>query len=414
MAPIDPVRPHAAVSRRNFLQVAGLGAAGLAGLAACSSGTSSGGASSGAPSPSASSPASSGSGAAGSPSAGGAGSASTAASMSASKSAAASGGASPTTAAANYGELIFQLNWIKNIEFGGEYFADSKGFYRAAGFSKVDLLAGGSASNSPVAAVLANKALVAYSSPITTGAAIAQQKVPLKMIATVFQKAPFCITSLKEKTPITSLADLKGKKIGVQTGSNEVVWDGFLKANNIDPSELTKVPVQYDPTVLITGTVDGFMSFVDNEPILLKSKGYTPEVLLLADHGLELFTNSFLVTQQTLDTKRDLLKAFLVAEIRGWAEVVKDPAGSAKLAVQVYGKDQKLELGEQTQEATIQNTLISTDETKKNGLLTISDDLAAQTIKSLAAMGTTVTAEQLIDASLINEVYQENPSLKSL
>ena len=38
-----------------------------------------------------------------------------------------------------------------------------------------------------------------------------------------------------------------GKKIGVQA-TNEAVWNAFLKANNIDPSKINKVPVQFDPT----------------------------------------------------------------------------------------------------------------------------------------------------------------------
>src|SRR5690242_5280043 len=44
--------------------------------------------------------------------------------------------------AADYGDIAVQLSWIKNIEFGGEYFAIEKGYYTAAGFSKVTLVAG--------------------------------------------------------------------------------------------------------------------------------------------------------------------------------------------------------------------------------------------------------------------------------
>src|SRR5882672_5552803 len=43
----------------------------------------------------------------------------------------------------DYGELAFQLSWIKNVEFGGEYIADTKGYYKAAGFSSVNLISGG-------------------------------------------------------------------------------------------------------------------------------------------------------------------------------------------------------------------------------------------------------------------------------
>jgi ABC-type nitrate/sulfonate/bicarbonate transport system substrate-binding protein len=45
-------------------------------------------------------------------------------------------------APAAYGGLSLQLSWIKNIAFAGEFFADSKGYDTAAGFTKVDLVTG--------------------------------------------------------------------------------------------------------------------------------------------------------------------------------------------------------------------------------------------------------------------------------
>ena len=42
--------------------------------------------------------------------------------------------------------------------------------------------------------------------------------------------------SVQEKAPIATLADLAGKKIGIQTGGNETIFDGFCKANGIDKS----------------------------------------------------------------------------------------------------------------------------------------------------------------------------------
>ena len=33
------------------------------------------------------------------------------------------------------GTLDYQLSWIKNVEFAGQYIADDQGFYKAAGFS---------------------------------------------------------------------------------------------------------------------------------------------------------------------------------------------------------------------------------------------------------------------------------------
>ena len=56
--------------------------------------------------------------------------------------------------------------------------------------------------------------------------------------------------------------------------------------------------------------------------------------------------------------------------------------------------------------------LISTPETEKNGLFTISEELQQQTVDSLAAAGWEVSAEDLFDTSIIDEIYEEQPELK--
>ena len=85
-----------------------------------------------------------------------------------------------------------------------------------------------------------------------------------------------------------------GKKIGVQA-TNEAVWNAFLKANNIDPAKITKVPVQFDPTPLVAKEVDGWFSFVTNEPNLLKTKGVDTAVILLADYDYPLVSETYVV-----------------------------------------------------------------------------------------------------------------------
>src|SRR5688572_28732492 len=95
------IRPVANdVSRRTFFRVAGLSVAAIGGtslLAACSSDS---------PSDNPSGPA-------------------------------ATSGGTP-----NYGKITLHLSWVKNIEFAVEYYADSKGYYKQAGFSEVELISG--------------------------------------------------------------------------------------------------------------------------------------------------------------------------------------------------------------------------------------------------------------------------------
>jgi ABC-type nitrate/sulfonate/bicarbonate transport system substrate-binding protein len=321
---------------------------------------------------------------------------------------AASGTTTTVGGVKNLGTLTFQLSWIKNVEFAGEYIADTNGYYKDAGFSKVTLLSGGPTVQQD-AVVASGKALVCISAPDITSAAI-NQGADLVTIGAQYQKNPFAVMSLAKK-PIATPQDMIGKKIGVQA-TNEAVWAAFLKANNIDASKITKVPVQFDPSPLVAGSVDGWFSFVTNEPNLLKTQGVATKTFLLADYKYPLVSETYVVEKSSLTSKRDEIKAMLVADIKGWHENLKDPSVGAKLAANVYGKDQKLTVAEQTLESTSENLLISTADTKTNGLFTITPTLIDENISTLALAGIKITKDKLFDMSVLAEVYAEHPELK--
>ena len=315
-----------------------------------------------------------------------------------------------TTGSASFGTLDYQLSWIKNVEFAGQYIADTKGFYTDAGFSSVNLMAGGPTVQQD-AVVASGKALLGIGSPDITAPAILQG-APLKIIAVLFQKNPFCVMSLA-KTPIPNPQAMVGKKIGVQA-VNEPVWNSFLKANNLQDANITKVPVQFNPQPLTTGEVDGWFSFITNEPNLLKVQGIDTVTFLLNDYNYPLVSQTYMATTDSISKKADALKAVLKADIMGWQESIKDPALGATLAVEQYGKDLGLTVEEQTLESKSQNELIVTADTKANGIMTATNTLLEETISTLALGGTTISMDQLFDLSLIEAVYSENPSLKTL
>lgn len=175
----------------------------------------------------------------------------------------------------------------------------------------------------------ASNVTVGVSAPDATARFITEQGAPLKIIGATFQKNPFCILSIEQGTPIRTLADLAGKTVGIQAGTNQQIFAGFLKANGIDPASVKQVVVQYEPTPLTEKKVDGFMAFLTNEPFLVKSQGFTPVTLAFADNGLPLASETLVVLQDTIDKDRNKLKAFLKAEIQGWNDAVADPAAVA-------------------------------------------------------------------------------------
>jgi ABC-type nitrate/sulfonate/bicarbonate transport system substrate-binding protein len=318
--------------------------------------------------------------------------------------------------AASFGDISVQYSWIKNEEFAGEFYAYENGYYDEAGFGEVTGIAG---PDTGVAKLLSGTVQFALSDAASVGAAIAEQDAPLKIVGATFQKNPFTILSLADGADIATPEDLIGKKIGVQD-SNASVFAALLAANDIDPSELEIVPVDFDPTPLINGEVDGFMAYLTNEAITVEMAGYPVTNLAYAENGLPYVAETFTVTDQYLAENRDLIKAFLTAEIKGWTDTFTEPIDDTVALVTKYYNESAaagdLTFGELDPEKVAagieaQALLISTEETEANGLFTISDELKEQTLASLAASGWEITAEQLFDTSIIDEIYEENPEL---
>ena len=307
-----------------------------------------------------------------------------------------------------FGSVAVQLSWIKNIEFAGEYFALEKGYYEAGGFGNVDLVAGGAAGTGVEAGLDTGKIWIGMSAPQLTAPAVLNG-LPAKIVGATYQKNPFAIVSSAAK-PINTPQDMVGRKIGVQD-SNQLVFGALLDANGIDSKSITVVPAQFDPSPLANGEVDGWVSYVTNEPITLASKGFKNHAMLFADFNLPLVAETFTVKQDTIDNERDKLKAFLIAEIKGWRDAIADPAESARLAATVYGKDQNLDVAEQTEEAKAQIGLVVSPDTKSNGLFTMTQALIDENISALKAAKLDIAAADLFDLSVLQEVYAEHPDL---
>jgi len=311
--------------------------------------------------------------------------------------------------AKDFGALNYQLSWVKNSEFSGTYIADDRGYFKDAGFSSVNLISGGPNVQQD-AVVQSGKALLGISTPDITASAI-NKGADLIIIGAQYQKNPFCVMSLA-KTPINTPEEMKGKKIGVQA-VNEPVWNAFLTANKIDPASITKVTVQFNPEPLTTGEVDGWFSFITNEPNTLKAQGIDTVTFLLNDFNYPLVSETYMVKKSTLSGgDRAKLKAAMIADIKGWRVSVTDATIGAKLAAEKYGKDLKLDAKEQELEVTAETALILTEDTKANGIFTITDKQIEESIATLKLAGVDITKEKLFDLSLLTEIYSENPDLK--
>jgi len=305
------------------------------------------------------------------------------------------------------GVLDFQLSWVKNNSFAGIYIADQEKYFADAGFSSVSLVAGGP-NLAPDSVVAAGTALMGTTNTDSAASAILAGSGTV-IVASHFLTNPFCVVSLPD-APIKEPSDLEGKKIGV-TAFNETVWAAFCEAAGVDRSTITEVTVQFDPTPLTTGEIDGYVGFVNDQPASLKAQGVDTEIMMFADFGYELVQESVIVKKSVLAEQRDTIKAALLADIKGWRRSVEEPDLGPELTTTIYGEDLGITLEQLEFSSAYQRDLVYPPSAATNGVLLVTEELQAASISSLALGGIDIAADELFDMSLMEEIYSENPEL---
>ncbi|WP_417742071.1 ABC transporter substrate-binding protein [Salipiger sp.] len=292
----------------------------------------------------------------------------------------------------------FQLSWLHSVQFGGSYIAQDKGYWSDNGL-EVSLLPGG--PNAPVEPpVVAGTALVGISAADYTAAAV-NQGAPFKIIGVAMQKNPFAIASLAEN-PVTSPADLVGKKIGMAL-ANMPVLEALCAINDVDIDQIEVVPTQYDPAPLVQGQVDCLLCWATDLPVAMEIQGIDNVTMLLADHGYAVHSQTYIATEDSLANRRDELVALMKGEVMGWQDYKADPAAAAALTVEMF-PDAGLDPDTQRLQAERQVPLMFSDLTEAEGFGWFTDETVAANIETLELLGKPVSAD-LWDRSILEEVH---------
>ncbi|MFD0854764.1 ABC transporter substrate-binding protein, partial [Actinomadura adrarensis] len=286
---------------------------------------------------------------------------------------------------------------LPTAEFGGTWIALERGLFKQQGLD-VKILNGGP-NASPDTVVMSRKALVGMANADAVAQA-RKNEATLKVIGALFQKSSFCVVS-RADNPIKSPQDMIGKKIGV-AAQNQTAWNILLKVNNIDPGQINVVPVQFDPSPVANKEVDGQVVYYINEPTQLEIKGVKTATMLFDDFGYHILSDVYFATERSIKEDADTLVKFLTAQRQGWQQLFAEPDVGAELAVNKYGKDQGLDLGQQKlQSGKIKDLCITPDSPQP---ISLPAKAMQQTINTLKVAGIDTTVEELFDTSIISKV----------
>lgn len=218
----------------------------------------------------------------------------------------------------------FQLNWYAGGANAGFAAALKQGYYKEARLDVTIIQGNGSANTAQL--VASGQAELAYADAVAVSQLIAKG-APMKIVGTVYQSNPNEVEAL-QKTGIKSIADLKGKKIGVPAGSSQVTMlPLFWKANKIDTSEvnlLNMPPASMVPS-LLQGQVDAILGSVDDYGIQLNAQGAEIDRFMFADHGVPTVSTSIFARDSFIKEHPDVLRKFIAASLKGWVFALDNP-----------------------------------------------------------------------------------------
>ena len=231
--------------------------------------------------------------------------------------------------------VVFQLNWMAGGANAGFAAALAEGYYKDAGLD-VTIVQGNGSGNT--AQLVANgRAQIAYADAVAVSQLIAKG-APMKIVATVYQSNPNAVMSLK-KTGIKSVADLRGKKVGVPSGSSQTTMlPLLLKSNNLKESDINMIdmPVASMVPALLQGQVDAVLGSIDAYQIQAESQGAQLDVYRFADHGVPTVSTSIFASNDYLKSNPDIVKRFVAASLKGWSFALDNPGKAVKDLKQVF------------------------------------------------------------------------------
>lgn len=302
--------------------------------------------------------------------------------------------------------IAYQTSWVPSVEFGGSYLAAERGYWADEGL-EVELLPGG--PNSTAAPIVdAGSALVGLSSSNYVAQANAEG-ASFKIIAAGFQKNPFAVLSLSD-SPVHSPEDLYGKVLGVPA-ADEAVYAAMVTVNDLDESQITKVPVGFDIAPLTSGEIDALFVFYTEQPVALELAGFEGVTFLLADFGLDLLSHTYFVTEESLTDRYDLVRGFLRGEIRGWQDFVTNPSDAVAPTLETYGADVGHDAEAQELQAQSQLDLIVSPTTDEHGLLYMSAEDIDKNIATFATLGVSGIDETIFTTDVLDDIYDGASSI---
>lgn len=212
------------------------------------------------------------------------------------------------------------------------FVALEKGYYKDAGLDVT--IVRGQGSSDAVKQVASGSAQIGFADTATLILSRANDHVPVKLVAMVYDKAPHAIFALKE-SGISKPKDLEGRTVADAAASSiPRMFGAYAKAAKIDGDKVKWTVVASDAiaATLALGRADAVGYYTISEALLKKAAGSKELVkLVYADAGMDFYSNGIIASEEVIKSKPDMVKRFVAATLRGLKDAIADPEGAAKI-----------------------------------------------------------------------------------
>jgi NitT/TauT family transport system substrate-binding protein len=163
--------------------------------------------------------------------------------------------------------------------------------------------------------------------------------IDLKAVMMVYDRPPFAIVGRKSKGISADPKSLIGKKFGAPAADGAYAqWPVFKSVNKLDDSSMKFENVGFPvrEPMLASGEVDAVFGFSFSIYLNLKSRGVPVDdivVLLMSDHGVELYGNVLMVSPKFAADNPAAVKGFIKALTKGLRDTIADPAAATATVI---------------------------------------------------------------------------------